>query len=337
MNLCWGGVRRERGEIERGQESGTGTGGGEEVPPVGDLIQDQDACEKEKDEETYKYRQSQYENNPTMNLKGEDFQMVLDCDHCGPDLTEEVRHDCEGCGDGWVREDYSLCIIGNDVVSLFPSLDSINTGKIVREEVTRSTIEIEGFNTRLGLKYIAMNEEYTSDLGPLRRLMPTRLTKPGIQPTMKSKWVNNKEILSDDDWVYPPLIPTREERRLITGHVAEIGTRTIFENFVYQFGGIAFHQQQGGPIGARVTMCAARMVMQHWARGYSGILLRAGLRLPLFDGYVDDGRQGSTTLRRGMLFDEEKKEFVFDRRQKEIDDTENDQTTRGWQESASLQ
>ena len=177
-----------------------------------------------------------------------------------------------------------MCIIGNDVVSLFPSLDSINTGKIVRGEVARSSMTIEGFNTRLGLRYIAMNEEYTSDLQHLRRLMPTRLTKPGIQPTMKSKWVNNKEILEDDDWVYPPLIPTQEETRLIHGHVAEIGTRVIFENFVYQFGGVAYHQQQGGPIGARVTMCAARMVMQHWARGYASILLKARLRLPLFGG-----------------------------------------------------
>ena len=80
-------------------------------------------------------------------------------DHCGPDLTETVRTDCDECGDGWVREDYSLWIIGNDVISLFPSLDSITTGRIVRGEVARSTIEIEGFNTRLGLRYIAMNEK----------------------------------------------------------------------------------------------------------------------------------------------------------------------------------
>ena len=221
-----------------------------------------------------------------------------------------------------MREDYSLCIIGNDVISLFPSLDSITTGKIVREEVARSTMKIEGFNTRLGLRYIAMNEEYTSDLGPLRRLLPTRMTKPGVKPTMKCKWVNNKEVLDDEDWVYPPLTPTAAQIRLITGHVAEIGTRTLFENFVYQFGGVAYHQQQGGPIGARVTMCAARMVMQHWARGYTVILLNAGLRIPLLGGYVDDGRQGSTTLRRGMVFDEERKEFVFDEVQKRIDDEE---------------
>ena len=187
----------------------------------------------------------------------------------------------------------------------------MGTGKIVREEVARSTLRIEGFNTRLGLKYIVMNEEYTSDLEKLRRLLPRRMTKPGIKPTMKSKWVNNKEILDDDDWLYSPITPTLAETRLIQGHVAEIGTRMIFQNFVYQFGAKAFHQQQGGPIGARVTMCASRMVMQHWARGYQAILLKAGLRIPLLGGYVDDGRQGTTVLRKDMLFDEDRGEFVF--------------------------
>ena len=127
---------------------------------------------------------------------------------------------------------------------------------------------------------------------------------------MKCKWVNSKEILAEDDWVYPQRKPTEIETRIIMGHVAEIGTRTIFENFCYQFGGKAYHQQTFGPIGARVTMCAARMVMQHWARGYSSILLAAGLRLPLLSGYVDDGRQGSTVLRRGSVFDTEQKKFI---------------------------
>ena len=109
------------------------------------------------------------------------------------------------------REDYVLSAIGNDVISLFPSLDSVNTVRIVREEVENSSIEIDGFNEKLGLKYIAMNEEYTGDLRPLRKLLPTRMTKPGIKPTMKSKWVNNKEILADDDWVWRNSTEKRDE------------------------------------------------------------------------------------------------------------------------------
>ena len=84
---------------------------------------------------------------------------------------------------------------------------------------------------RLGLKYIAMNEEYTSDLDPIRMLLPVRMTKPGVRPTMKSKWVNNKEILADEDWVYPEITTTSKQRRQVVGHVAEIGTHVIFENF----------------------------------------------------------------------------------------------------------
>ena len=66
-------------------------------------------------------------------------------------------------------------------------------------------------------------------------------------------------------------------------------------------------------------MCAARMVMQSWARRYSMILLKACLRLPLMKGYVDDGRQGSTILRLGMRFDENKMEFVMDTELYKID------------------
>ena len=107
------------------------------------------------------------------------------------------------------------------------------------------------------------------------------------------------------------------------GHVAEIATRVIFQNFCYKFGGKTFQQQAGGPIGARVTMCAARMVMASWARDYGMILFKAGLKVPLLTGYVDDGRQGGTTLRKGMAFDVESKQFAWSKEQHEIDLEEN--------------
>ena len=87
-----------------------------------------------------------------MMIDGDDVRMVMDCDHCGPEVTECMLDDCDECETSWVREDYVLCVLGNDVVSLFPSLDSVTTGKIVRGEVENSTIEIEGFNLRLGLR-----------------------------------------------------------------------------------------------------------------------------------------------------------------------------------------
>ena len=66
-------------------------------------------------------------------------------------------------------------------------------------------------------------------------------------------------------------------------------------------------------------MCAAKMVMQNLANNYTGILIRAGLRVPLMTGYVDDGRQGWTTLRKGMRFDDSMEDFVIDQKQLEKD------------------
>ena len=59
--------------------------------------------------------------------------------------------------------------------------------------------------------------------------------------------------------------------------MAEIGTRVPWNNFVYEFGGEYFLQMEGGPIGARVTMAASRLVMQVWAEGYRDILDKSGV------------------------------------------------------------
>ena len=52
---------------------------------------------------------------------------------------------------------------------------------------------------------------------------------------------------------------------MIIARCCEIGVRTVFENFTYKFGGKFYKQMEGGPIGARLTMCAARLVMMQWA------------------------------------------------------------------------
>jgi hypothetical protein len=147
-------------------------------------------------------RIEEYKNNPEMELDGQEMQTVMECDECGPSMTEYLLHECGECGTSWVKEDYSLTLVGNDVIALFPSMESKNTGRIVREEVEKSTIKYEGFNMRLGVKYVAMNREYTGGLEEIEHLLPHRVTKPGVMPGMKSKWVNHKEILNDDDWIY---------------------------------------------------------------------------------------------------------------------------------------
>ena len=59
--------------------------------------------------------------------------------------------------------------------------------------------------------------------------------------------------------------------QILLCRMAEIGVRVLWTNFCYEFGGEYFLQMSGGPIGARVTMAARRLVMQE---GYRGILDR---------------------------------------------------------------
>ena len=242
------------------------------------------------------------------------------CTECSDMIEKSLKMDCADCGVEWVAEDYEISILGNDVKALFPNIQSVSTGKTVREEVERSPLEIEGFDYKLGLRYIAMNKKYTGNLKPIAHLLPWKKTSQGVTAGMKSKFVNSKKDLEEMQWNFPKAQPNRKEKRMIVARVAEIGTRVVFENFSYQFGEDIFVQSSGGPIGARVTMAAARIVMQAWSRRYKSILLKSGLRLTLLAGYVDDGRQSGTTLRKGMRFVKEKDAFVYDKKWKDEDD-----------------
>ena len=78
----------------------------------------------------------------------------------------------------------------------------------------------------------------------------------------------------------------------------------------------------GGPIGARVTMAASRLVMYNWGLAYTQILIRSNLDLRLFGIYVDDVCQGTDLLPRGFRFVLIKKRFEYREEWKEEDELE---------------
>ena len=57
-------------------------------------------------------------------------------------------------------------------------------------------------------------------------------------------------------------------------------------------------------------MAAAQLVMQSWGEDYLKMLIEAGLDVDLLRGYVDDGRQKSTTLAKGMRFNKDEMRFM---------------------------
>ena len=91
---------------------------------------------------------------------------------------------------------------------------------------------------------------------------------------------------------------------------------------MYEFAGETYLQMDGGPIGARCTMAASRLIMQDWSEGYEAMLVKSGLRVDALRGYVDDGRQFSDMMRRGTRFNAERGQFTWREDWERIDEDE---------------
>ena len=225
------------------------------------------------------------------------------------EIKLKLRKDCEECGPP--ENELELCMLGLDVEALFPSMTSKRTGEIVRKRMMKSEMKLEGFNWRMGLVYIKMNKHLTSNLGNMWKILPFRKKVGGRTPGMSSDGMTGKKGKVEDQWTFKTKTVTREQLMEIAGRCLEIAIRTVFENFIYNFGGKMYLQRSGGPIGNRLTMACSRVVMQEWGEQYLLILKEAGLSVTLFKIYVDDVRQISTVLKPGMRFDEEEKKMIW--------------------------
>ena len=294
-------------------------------PKAAEVEKDQlwDQEEKDSKEEDPKLvrTQTRNANSSTVDLKAAEVETDQLCDQ--EEKLEYTVRNCGSCGKKKVKEEIMLqerCLIGCDVVALFPSLSSRRTGEIVRERVMKSSLEFEGFDYKQGLRYIILNKHLTGKLDSLRRILPWRRKDGGSNPkmtgTMGSKISNDN---AEEHWIFPCKDYSEEEKREIIARCVEIGVRLIFENFSYKFGGETYRQEEGGPIGARVTMAAARLVMQSWSEIYREILVRSGLIVDVLTGYVDDVRQISTCFKPGMRFSKELKMFKYDKESEEED------------------
>ena len=218
---------------------------------------------------------------------------------------------CGTCQEVDQDDEEESCLIGCDVVALFPSLTSRRTGEIIRNRIMKSELKFEGFDYKQGRRYIQLNRHLTGGIKEIGRTLPWRKKEGGTKPCMTGSMGTKLEDDPEGQWVFPTRELTESEKREIVARCVEIATRVVFENFCYKFGGETFKQMEGGPIGARVTMAAARLVMQDWAEGYTAILEKAGVKVDLLTGYVDDVRQASSCMKPGMRYCKEEKQFIF--------------------------
>ena len=237
-----------------------------------------------------------------------------------PTLAGEIANEevCKDCGKEKMEPEKERCLIGCDVVALFPSLTSKRTGEIVRDRIMKSGLKFEGINYKQGLRYMMLNKHLTGSLKSLKRILPWRRKNGGTNPKMTGRMGSKLDDSPEEHWIFPTVELTEVEKREVVARCVEIGMRMIFENFCYKFGGETLRQDGGGPIGARVTMAAARLVMQAWSEEYLTILRRSGLVVDILTGYLDDV---STCLNLGMRYDKEQKMFPYNK-ETEMEDFE---------------
>ena len=151
------------------------------------------------------------------------------------------------------------------------------------------------------------------DIAHIEHLLPTkRRGKKGPEPGLGCKEILQQRHLLEEyengemsSWSWPNKEPNTKEVTQLIAIMLEIAIKFFFENFIYTYGGENFRQSSGGPIGARLTMCIARLVMQDWWEKFEQILKDSSLEQFLNAIYVDDGRLIVQLLKRGYRFNKD--------------------------------
>ena len=182
-------------------------------------------------------------------------------------------------------------IIGCDVDAMYPSLDMEECCKIVREEVLRSSRTWQDLDYQEGARMIALNKSADwCRRSSLRRVLPVRRKRKGSRPGVKGKGPMGMGRGDTEQWIFPEITLTEEEKKLIIAEVWAITTEKMFHHHLYTFGGRTYRQRKGGPIGLRGTCAIARLVMCSWDRKWMEMMSNQGVEILKYMRYKNNGR-----------------------------------------------
>ena len=231
--------------------------------------------------------------NPFGVISSEDMlSRVLECNRKIDEMQTAKGPEWE-----WKNE---MVLLGSDVKSLFPSLTAVQTGKCVRKQFEKSSISWQNIDWELVTLYVKLNENYwrKEDLADIKKYLPVRKSNIGRPPSIgtigvqsRYRWPGSLELIN------------RKHKKKLLALAMEYAVYFFFKNFTYTFGGEVFVQLDGGPIGARLTMAVARLVMEEWKYEFNKILKSSGIEELLSGLYVDDGRSYQRKLKWGERFD----------------------------------
>ena len=199
-------------------------------------------------------------------------------------------------------------LIGTDVKALFPNLSAKQTGQSVRKQFSKSQIHWNNIDWKLITLYVKSHEKLwvNGELRNISKYLPKRISNRGRPPS-----IGTENLEKRYKWTMPLDNLTAEVKAELMGYAIEAAMRFLFENFVYTFGGKKYVQCSGGPIGARLTMAVARLVMQQWKDDFDEILKKSNIIEIMSGLYVDDGRNFIKMLDLGNRFVEDRNVIDF--------------------------
>ena len=149
----------------------------------------------------------------------------------------------------------------------------------------------------------------------IEHLIPKkRPGRKGVESGMHSGECMKRHLVldkKDSCWIWPDNEISNDDRRELLAISIEISIKFFFKNFMYNFGGEDLVQEDGGPIGARLTMAVAHLVLQEWSEKFSKIFNESGIRELLRGIYVDDGRNVVRKISNSMRFDADSMTFCM--------------------------
>ena len=137
-----------------------------------------------------------------------------------------------------------MVVIGSDVVNLYPSLDISRVVENVKIAVQESNISWSNLDYLEGCRYIALNwSEQACRSSKLRRVLPYRRKNKGSRPGLRGELPQGPHRGDTEQWIFPRVKLTPEEKQLIIATVVQIATEAMFRKHFYEFGDQQFQQR----------------------------------------------------------------------------------------------
>ena len=222
--------------------------------------------------------------------------------------SEEMRASFENFN-GYSKEIRSKCrILSMDVKALYPSMRWADIVLAVKEMIELSDMEVENVDWREAGKYIAV------------MVPPEEIEREGLSlviPKRKKRRTRNITVNylrtknNDEKWTVSRKPGVRQKRKMIA-LIISVGVRLVMSNHTYKVGDEYYLQSEGGAIGLELTGAVSRPFMMRWDKLYLKRVKSAGIKMRMYDRYVDDSNQAAEVLPPGSKYDKIRNKLEFD-------------------------